>query len=75
MVLGSEMRLRYEVTAKAISLALALAAGSTCAQEASPSFRLVNAPESVTRDLGADGVGLIDMPEELRRELRDLGLL
>ena len=53
-VLGIEMIARGAVSATAISLALALAAGSACAQEASPSFRVVNAPESVSRDMPAD---------------------
>ena len=53
-VLGIEMIVRGAVSATAISLALALAAGSACAQEASPSFRVVNAPESVSRDMPAD---------------------
>jgi hypothetical protein len=31
--------------------------------------------EEAPRDLGADGGDIVDMPEELRRELRELGLL
>ena len=31
--------------------------------------------EDAPRDLGEDGGDLVDMPEDLRRELRDLGLL
>lgn len=31
--------------------------------------------EEAPRDLGEDGGDVVDMPEELRRELRDLGLL
>ncbi len=48
------MIVRGAVSATAISLALALVAGSACAQEASPSFRVVNAPESASRDVPAD---------------------
>jgi murein L,D-transpeptidase YcbB/YkuD len=47
------MSVRSSVSAKAFGLALALAAAPTCAQEASPSFRMVNAPESMTQDMGA----------------------
>ena len=31
--------------------------------------------EEAPRDLGEDGGDIVDMPEDLRRELRDLGLL
>jgi hypothetical protein len=31
--------------------------------------------EDAPRDLGEDGGDIVDMPEDLRRELRDLGLL
>ena len=48
------MSVRKAVSATAISLALALANGFACAQEASPSFRVVNAPESAPRDMQAD---------------------
>lgn len=55
------MTVRVAVSATAISLALALAlaAGAACAQEASPSFRVVNAPESAPRDM------LTEMPTDM----------
>ena len=52
--LGNEMSMRGAVSLRALSLAFALAATSTCAQEASPSFRVVNAPDSAMRDLSAE---------------------
>jgi len=48
------MSVRKAVSATAISLALALANGFACAQEASPSFRVVSAPESAPRDMQTD---------------------
>ncbi len=48
------MSVRKAVSATAIGLALALANGFACAQEASPSFRVVNAPDSASRDMQAD---------------------
>ena len=53
-ILGIWMSLRVLVTAKMISLALALAAGSICAQEASPIFRVVNAPDGAIREVAPD---------------------
>jgi murein L,D-transpeptidase YcbB/YkuD len=50
---GKTMSVRSSVSVKALGLALALAAAPTCAQEASPSFRVVNAPDSATQDPGA----------------------
>ena len=51
---GFEMLMRGAVSAKAISLAFALAAGAACAQEASPRMRMVNAPESAQREATTD---------------------
>lgn len=48
------MSVRRAVSATAIGLALTLATGFACAQEASPSFRVVNAPDSGARDLQTD---------------------
>jgi murein L,D-transpeptidase YcbB/YkuD len=57
------MSVRKAVSATAIGLALALANGFACAQEASPSFRVVSAPESAPRDMQTDVP--VDVPADV----------
>ncbi|MEN9708236.1 MAG: hypothetical protein RIQ68_644, partial [Pseudomonadota bacterium] len=69
-VLGIEMSVRGAVSATAISLALALAAGSACAQEASPSVRVVKVPETAPNNTPVDvPVAATPNPSERPAEL------